>query len=188
MAYHFPLYIARKLGLISDGTFRKPWPAHLGWYVRGYSTEEAEQVWNWVVDTHVNKNWREDTCQILQKHKESGDLTVLVSGTPVPLLQRIAGDIGADHAVGTGLEVRDGKYTGRSSGPACIADNKVSLTRAYMELNGIDIDYDASFAYADSVSDQHMLEMVAHPVATYPDEGLRQLAQDRVWQIFPPNS
>lgn len=188
MAYHYPFYFASKLGLISDGRFREPWSAHLGWYVRGYSIEGAEQVWNWVVDNQVNKNWREDTCQILHKHKEEGDLTILVSGTPMPLLQIIVEDIGADHAVGTDLEIRDGMFTGRSSGPACIGDNKVFLTRAYLERNGIAIDYDASYAYADSISDQHMLEMVAHPVATYPDEALGQLAQDRGWQIYPENN
>ena len=185
MAYHFPLYIFRRMGVISDSTFRKPWPAHLGWYVRGYTLEEAKHVWNWVADTQVSNNWRQDTCQILKQHREDGFLTVLVSGTPVPLLQRLAKDIAVDQVVGTDLEVHEGRYTGRSSGPACIADNKVTLTQAYMERNGIEIDYGCSYAYADSISDSYMLEMVAHPVATYPDEGLRQIALERHWQIFP---
>jgi len=185
MAYHFPIYIAWKLGIISDGTFRKPWPAHLGWYIRGYTIDEADQVWNWVANTLVSKNWRQDICQILRQHREDGVLTVLVSGTPVPLLQQIAKDIGAAHSVGTGLEVQNGHYTGRSSGPPCIAHNKVTLTRAYLINNKIDVDYEASYAYADSTSDRHMLEMVAHPVATYPDEGLRQIALEHGWEIFP---
>ncbi len=185
MAYHYPLYILLRLGIISDGTFRKPWPAHLGWYVRGYTIEQAEHVWNWVADTKVKNYWRQDTCQILNQHREDGYLTVLVSGTPVPLLERLAGDIKADHVVGTGLEVEDGRYTGRSSGPACIADDKVTLIQTYMERTGIEIDYSVSYAYADSKSDRYMLEMVAHPVATYPDEGLRQIAMKNNWQIFP---
>jgi HAD superfamily hydrolase (TIGR01490 family) len=185
MAYHFPLYILMRLGIISDGTFRKPWPAHLGWYIRGYTLEEAEQVWNWVAETKVKNNWRLDTCQILSQHKFDGYLTVLVSGTPVPLLKRLAKDIGADHVVGTDLEVKDGRFTGRSNGPACIADDKVILTQAYLEQKGIEVDYSNSYAYADSVSDHYMLEMVAHPVATYPDEGLRKIAVEKNWQIFP---
>jgi phosphoserine phosphatase len=27
--------------------------------------------------------------------------------------------------------------------------------------------------------------MVGHPVATYPDDGLRPIALERGWQIFP---
>lgn len=185
MAYHYPLYILLKLGIISDGTFRKPWPAHLGWYIRGYTIEQSENVWNWIAETKVKNHWRQDTCQILSQHKEDGYLTVLVSGTPVPLLQRLAKDIGADHVVGTDLEIKEGIYTGRSNGPACIADDKVTLTQGYLNREGIEIDYSASYAYADSVSDRFMLEMVTHPVATYPDEGLRKIAVENNWQIFP---
>jgi phosphoserine phosphatase len=83
------------------------------------------------------------------------------------------------------LEVKDGRFTGRSNGPACIADDKVILTQAYLEQKGIEVDYSNSYAYADSVSDHYMLEMVAHPVATYPDEGLRKIAVEKNWQIFP---
>ena len=185
MAYHFPLYIFMKIGMISDETFRKPWPAHLGWYLRGYTLSEADQVWNWVAETQVSQNWRLDTCRILNQHRENGELTVLVSGTPVPLLERLAQDINADHVVGTGLEIKNGIFTGRSSSPACIGDNKISLTQIYMEQQGIEIDYGGSYAYADSISDQHLLAMVGNPIATYPDEALRQYAIEHGWQIFP---
>ncbi|MGB7095032.1 MAG: HAD-IB family hydrolase [Anaerolineales bacterium] len=185
MTYHFPLYILRKIGVISDQAFRKPWPAHLGWYLRGYTLSEADQIWDWVAETKVRKTWRADTCQILNQHHEKGEMTVLVSGTPVPLLKRLAEDIHADHVVGTELEIKEGIFTGRNSSPACIGDNKVILIRIYMEQKGFKIDYGASYAYADSVSDQYLLTMVGNPVATYPDEALRQIAIERGWQIFP---
>lgn len=185
MAYHYPIYIAYRMSIISDGTFRKPWPAHLGWYVRGYRIEEADQVWSWVVETLVKKIWRNDTCQLLHRRRKEGFFTVLVSGTPAPLLERISQEIEADYCIGTGLEIEAGKYTGRSRGPACIGEQKVILTRKYFESIGIVIDDKASYAYADSVSDKDLLEMVGNPVATYPDEKLRQIAIQRNWQIFP---
>jgi len=61
------------------------------------------------------------------------------------------------------------------------------LTQEYLQENGIEIDLEASYAYADSISDQQLLAMVGNPVATYPDEGLKRLATERGWQIFPPN-
>jgi HAD superfamily hydrolase (TIGR01490 family) len=186
MAYHMPLYFLRKLGIISEGAYRRPWPAHLGWYVRGFTLAEGDQVWDWVTEEYMHQHWRNDTCQLLSQHRANGEITVLVSGTPVPLLKRIAEKIGADHAVGTALEVINGRFTGRSAGPACIDDTKVILTYQYMEKSGIDIDYSASHAYADSISDQSILEIVGFPVATYPDEDLLELAQERGWQIFPP--
>lgn len=185
MAYHFPLYILLRMGLISDGAFRKPWPAHLAWYLRGYTLEQADLIWNWISDVKVKNTWRMDTCGLLRQHKEDGYLTILVSGTPAPLLERLAKEIGADHGIGTEFEIRGGRFTGKSSGPACIADNKVTLTAAYLNRNQINIDYQASYAYADSISDRFMLELVANPVATYPDEALMKLAMERNWRIFP---
>jgi len=146
---------------------------------------EANQVWDWVAETQVSQSWRADTCQILNQHCEQDDITFLVSGTPVPLLERLARDVGADHVVGTELEIRDGTFSGRNSSPACIGDSKVTLTQKYLQDRGIEIDYGASHAYADTISDQYMLAMVGHPVATYPDEALRQMANQRGWLIFP---
>lgn len=185
MAYHYPLYIFYKMGLISEGAYRKPWPSHLGWYLRGYSVVEADQVWYWVIENFMNQYWREDTCQVLEKHRRDGHITVLVSGTPTPLLERIGEKIGVDHTVGTDLEIREQYYTGRSLGDACIDENKVNLTYQYMDQHGIDIDYQASYAYADSISDLSILNIVGHPVATYPDERLRDLALKQGWEIYP---
>jgi hypothetical protein len=48
------------------------------------------------------------------------------------------------------------------------------------------VDLSASYAYADSISDLQLLEMVSNPVAVYPDERLRQVARDRGWGYFHP--
>lgn len=186
MAYHYPLYIFYKFSLVSESSYRKPWPAHLGWYIRGFTVDEANQVWDWVIENYINHDWREDICEVLEKHRTNSHLTCLVSGTPVPILDRIAEKIGIDHAVGTVLEIRNQRYTGRSLGEACINENKVTLTQQYMDHHGIQIDYEASYAYADSISDLPMLNNVGHPTATYPDERLRALALERGWAIHPP--
>jgi phosphoserine phosphatase len=38
--------------------------------------------------------------------------------------------------------------------------------------------------YSDSINDLPLLEKVAHPVATNPDERLRAIAQERGWRIL----
>jgi HAD superfamily hydrolase (TIGR01490 family) len=184
-AYHFPYYALRKAKMISEGAFRRPWAAHLAWYVRGYTPEEAGQVWDWVVEEFVKDHWRWDTRAILDDHRSSGDTVVLVSAGPAPLLHRIAREIDADHVVGTELELRDGQFSGRSLEPICIDENKATLARAYLKGNGLEVDLSTSYAYADSISDLQLLEMVSNPVAVYPDERLRQVARDRGWGVFP---
>jgi HAD superfamily hydrolase (TIGR01490 family) len=183
--YHFPLYLLRRMKLISEGSFRKPWAAHLAWYFRGYSVEYAEQIWEWVVAQGLKYYWRADTCVILKEHLEKGDLVVLVSGGPLPLLKHIGEYLGTPHVVGTSVEIRNGRYTGRSVEPICFDEHKANLAKAYLDEIMLVVDLDQSYAYADSTADLSMLEMVGTPIVTYPTEELRCIAQERGWRIYP---
>jgi HAD superfamily hydrolase (TIGR01490 family) len=184
-AVHTPYYLLHKRGLISQVAFRTPWAAHLAWYFRNYSEAQAGEVWDWVVWDYLSSRWREDTRTMLDRHRYAGDLVMLVSAGPAPLLKRIAAELGADHIIGTDFEIRNGRYTGRSLKPICIDENKSVLTRAYLEKLGEKVDLEMSYAYADAVSDLALLEMVGNPVAVYPGESLRTIATERGWRVFP---
>lgn len=185
LAVHYPLYFVRRLRLISEGSFRAPWAAHLAWYIRGYTLEQAEEVWEWIVTEFLVYHWHADSRALIDKHLKSGDLVMLVSSGPLPLIRRIAQELGAGHAIGTDFEVRNGRYTGRSLDPICIDEYKASLTRAYLHKKMLEVDLSQSYTYADSTADLHLLEMVAHPVAVHPDENLRKVALQRGWKVFP---
>jgi HAD superfamily hydrolase (TIGR01490 family) len=184
-AYHMPYYLLLKARLISQGAFRRPWAAHLAWYLRGYTWEEANIAWDWVVEEFLSHHWRQDTRRLLDDHRNAGDMVLLVSAGPQPLLERIAQEVGAGHVVATEFEQRNGRYTGRSLEPVCIDENKAVLAKAYLERKRIVVDFKSSFAYADAISDLHLLEMVGNPVAVYPDEELKMAAVERGWRIFP---
>jgi HAD superfamily hydrolase (TIGR01490 family) len=185
LAAHYPLYFVRRLRLISESAFRAPWAAHLAWYLRGYTPEQAQKVWDWIVTEFLVRHWRADSRALIDEHLAAGDLVMLVSSGPRPLIQRIAQELGAEHAIGTNFEIRDGHYTGRSLYPICIDEYKATLTQAYLHKEMLNVDLDHSYSYADSIADLQLLEMVAHPVAVYPDENLRKIALQRGWKIFP---
>lgn len=182
---HYSLYIMFKIGLINQVQFRSPWAKHLSWYFKGFTEAEADEMWDWVVTNRISKIYRDDVLLILEKHKAAGDSIFLVSGGPVGLLERLAQEIGADYAVGTMHEVKDGKYTGRAASDPCQGINKEKFSKHVARKEGLDIDYQASYAYADSMSDINLFEMVGHPVAVYPDKQLRAVAEEKGWEIYP---
>jgi HAD superfamily hydrolase (TIGR01490 family) len=182
---HYPLYFLRRLGLISESAFRAPWAAHLAWYVRGYTPRQAEAVWIWAVEQFLAQYWRQDTRHLLEEHLQSRDTVMLVSAAPQPLVQHIACEMGAHYAVGTRFKLRGGRYTGGVVPPVVIDEGKAQATQSVIHAQGLSVDLSASYAYADSISDSSFLEMVGHPVAVYPEEGLRLLASQRGWRIFP---
>ena len=185
---HYPLYYLRRFGLISESAFRSPWAAHLAWYVRGYTPQEAEAIWDWVVKEFLSNHWRMDARRLLDDHRTRGDPVMLVSAGPQPLLERIAREVGASHVVATEFELREGCYTGHSLEPVCIDENKAALAKAYLDRRDIEVDFLASYAYADAISDLHLLDMVGNPVAVYPDEELGRVAKERGWKVFPADS
>lgn len=181
--YHAPHYLLHKAGLISQSRFRKAWAAHLAWFIRGYTPEEAQPIWDWVAQHYLTQVWRADGLEQIKQHKAAGELVVLVSAGLTPLQAAIARHVGADLAVGTDPALRNGRYTGGLAGPVCIDEQKAVLAKAAMLAGGHEIDYAASTAYADSRSDLEMLEMVGYPTAFYPDEQLKPIAQQRGWAI-----
>lgn len=185
LAGHYPLYFLRRLRLISESAFRAPWAAHLAWYVRGYTPEQAQAVWDWVVERFLARCWRADVRRLLDEHLQAGDAVMLVSAAPQPLVERIAQELGAQYAAGTRFATDNGRYTGRAEPPVVIDEGKAQAAQAVLQAHGLSADLSDSTCYADSISDRPFLEMVGHPVAVYPDNALRLLATQRGWRIFP---
>ncbi len=178
-----PLYGLRKLRLISEEGFRKPWVMRLGWLLRGWTEAEGAAALRWVAEEFIRPTGREEMLAVLREHVAVGHIVVLVSAMLAPALQVLGGPLGVTGTVGTAVEVRAGRFTGRVTPPACLGIEKDRLTRAFLQARGLEIDLPASFAYADSISDRALLEMVGHPVAVWPDPGLAALARERRWEI-----
>jgi HAD superfamily hydrolase (TIGR01490 family) len=179
-----PLFILHKAHLLSQSSFRKPWAAHLMWFIRGDTEEDAQQVWDWTVKEYLGAFWRADGLDLIKQHKAKGDLIVFVSAGPTPLVQRVAKELGADLAVGTQPKLRDGRYTGGIAGEVCLDAQKATLARKALLDDKQDIDLAGSTAYADGATDVALLEMVGNPVAFHPDEQLLPIAKARGWKII----
>jgi HAD superfamily hydrolase (TIGR01490 family) len=156
----------------------------LGGIFEGTSKEEALEVFHWVAD-NIFKSLRSDIVDILHQHKQSEHIVVIVSATFSEFLEVVGQKLGVSNVIGTKLEVINGKYTGKVIKPLCFGENKAKLLKEFINQNGLKIDISSSFAYADSIFDAPLLELVGNPVATYPDEDLRRLAEHSGWRILP---
>ncbi len=183
-AVHYPLYALHKVGFVSQERFRRAWAGDLAWYFRGLTPAALAPVLQ-TAAAFLQRHWRAVGVARLQQHLQRGDPVVLVSAAPEPLLRAIGQALGVEHVVGTRPEVRAGVYTGRSEPPVCIGRHKAERARAYVQAQGWDVDWRAAYAYADAISDLHLLEMAGHPVAIAPDPALAAIARQRGWEIVP---
>ncbi len=181
---HLPGYALRKARLIGEERFRGTWGADLAGLVKGWDAQQLQGLYDYVAHEHVQPHRREDTIGMLAEHRAQGHVTVLVSTGFTEMIAEIGKTIGAEHAVGCDLAMRDGRATGRIVPPVVIGKQKGVAARAKLAALGYEVDYARSFAYADSITDLGLFEIVGNPRPVYADAELRRVAGQRGWEVY----
>lgn len=116
----------------------------------------------------------------IREHKRAGHRVLLLTGALDVVVEPLAEllDVEVDCAH---LLVKEGRLTGDLQAPPPAGEARATLLEEYAARNEIVLS--ESFAYADSLSDLGMLELVGTPVAVNPDARLSQVAGQRGWRI-----
>jgi len=116
----------------------------------------------------------------IREHKRAGHRVLLLTGALDVVVEPLAEllDVEVDCAH---LLTKEGRLTGDLQAPPPAGEARGTLLEEYAAKNGIVLS--ESFAYADSLSDLGMLELVGTPVAVNPDARLSQVAGQRGWRI-----
>ena len=119
--------------------------------------------------------------QATQHHRERGERVVLATSGTIYAARAAQLAFGLDDAIGTELEVLDGRFTGRISGMGYGAAKRDRVVD-WASRNGVDLAQ--STFYTDSISDLALLEQVGHPGIVHPDPPLARLAAARGWPVL----
>ena len=133
----------------------------------------------------VLKDIKKPALDLVQSHQQAGDTVVIVTATNEFVTRPIASAFGVEELIAIDL-VRDaqGEFTGDIAGTPSFREGKVVRVEAWLAARGLTWhDVETTF-YSDSMNDLPLLEKVTHPVATNPDERLRELAIERGWRIL----
>ncbi len=179
-----PLYLLRKIKLASEESYHRPLIARLAWMAKGMTEAEFRAAFEWINNNYLLPHERSEVVARLREHQSKGHVVVLVSAQLYPSLETLGAHYGVSGLVGTKIEMKDGRYTGQILSPVITGADKNRYTREYFSSNNLDIDWEASYAYADSITDTGLFGLVGHPVAVYPDAKLLALAQSKKWEII----
>jgi len=116
----------------------------------------------------------------IREHKRAGHRVLLLTGALDVVVEPLAEllDVEVDCAH---LLLKDGRMTGDLQAPPPAGEARGALLEEYASRNGVTLA--ESFAYADSLSDLPMLELVGTPVVVNPDARLSQVAGQRGWRV-----
>jgi phosphoserine phosphatase len=143
--------------------------------IKDATPEKFNQVAEWVVVNDLWKKRHEDVIGRLEWHAEKGAQVYIASSVYQPAVEAFAKRIGVQ-AIGTPVEFVDGKV--RTATELVASEKKIEKVLSRLGVERVD------FAYGDSALDIPLLEHAYHPVAVYPEDKLRAVAQERGWEII----
>jgi HAD superfamily hydrolase (TIGR01490 family) len=126
---------------------------------------------------------------LVRQHQNAGDDTLIVTATNEFVTRPIAAAFGVEHLIAVDLE-RDtrpgseGWFTSTIRGIPSFREGKVARVEAWLAERDLRLDQVHCTFYSDSINDLPLLEKVNVPVATNPDERLREVAVARGWRIL----
>jgi len=127
----------------------------------------------------------EKSRALVQKHRQNGDLMVIITATNSFVTGPIAREFGIDHLIGTDPEQIAGEFTGRVTGVPSFKEGKVTRMNQWLESRGqCWADFEATWFYSDSHNDLPLMKLVQNPVAANPDPQLQAHAEAHGWPII----
>ena len=141
------------------------------------------------MDEVVHGQLRQKALDLVKRHQDAGDLCCVITATNSFVTRPIVERFGIKHLIATEPATAGNNplanYTGEVKGIPNFREGKVQNLHDWLASQNLSLDrLPYSYCYSDSMNDLPLLEEVSNPVATNPDDRLRQEANKRNWPIL----
>lgn len=176
-----PPYIGTKLKVYPKEKMRnKSMQVYLE-ALKGLTVDELDTYFEEIAHK-MHSKFNKEVLSKLEQHAADDIHIMLVSGAYSPLLHIVTKDMPIDTIIGTDIPVSQRVLNTKM--PLNHVQGIGKNEQIDIALANKEIDWENSFAYADSYSDLPVLELVGNPVAVLPDKRLHLLAKKRQWTIM----
>jgi len=122
---------------------------------------------------------------LLGRHRDQGDVCVIVTATNEFVTAPIARRFGFEHLIATVPEQKEGRFTGRVEGIPSYQEGKITRVDQWLSAQARRRDqFERIWFYSDSINDLPLMQVVSDPIATNPCAQLRAHAIDNQWEIL----
>jgi HAD superfamily phosphoserine phosphatase-like hydrolase len=179
MRAKLPLYIGAKIGVVPKRYFQNRWIEDLPALFTGMTLSDFQsEIATWVVQHELMPKARRNIVAELEAAQKDGARVILASGTYQPVLEVFAAQFGFE-AVGTPLEIADGRLTGRLKSKVNVAEHKIANLLKHVKQVTL------TRAYGDTLPDLPMLEAAQQAVVVAGnDRKLEGIAKERGWRVL----
>jgi len=155
------------------------------WYA-GMTVDEVKRIAHQCFEQNVAPSVYQEGWDAIQLHQSEKHVVILASASTQFIIEPLAVRLGINDFIGTRTCVDGDILINDIEGPLCFKHGKRELLMDYLKL--MDVDWDNSYAYSDSLDDKSLLEMVGNPRVINPNRKFANFAETAGWMILEWNT
>lgn len=129
-------------------------------FLQGTKEEELKEIVKDFYKEHVTQLLYEDGLKAIKDFKDQGFKVYLISASPEFYVNEFYNIEGVDKVIGTKFKMDDGIFTPIVIGKNCKGQEKVKRLMEEIEKDNIEVDFENSYMFSDSLSDLPLLNLV----------------------------
>lgn len=149
---------------------------------KGKTEEEMEALGERLFSHHIARCLFPEAWRLIEAHRLMGHTLVIASSATRFQIQPMARELGIEHVVCTGIQVRKGVLTGRIDGSPAWGEGKADAVRAFARAHRLSLK--RSYGYANGDEDLRFLNTVGLPHAVNPQSRLADAATEASWPVL----
>lgn len=156
-------------------------------FAKSFEGKTAEQLDNFFYQLVLlgKEDIHMDLIKKIKEHQANGDTIIILSGALHPFLKAFVKEVDLDvHVISTELLYDESGLCTGEIGTIINGEKKVDKVLEWIEIHN-NCKKTEIWAYADSESDIPLFRFVQYPIVVNPNEGMKKIANENNWPIFP---
>lgn len=132
-------------------------------FIDGIEENEMKKIVKEFYEKRLSKILYKDAIGMIKKMKAEGYKIYLISASAEFYLRELYNIEEVDKVIGTRFTLENGLHRNQITGENCKGEEKVKRLKEVLKNENIEVDFENSYMFSDSLSDLPLFDLVGHP-------------------------
>jgi len=132
-------------------------------FIDGIEENEMKKIVKEFYEKRLSKILYKDAIGMIKKMKAQGFKIYLISASAEFYLRELYNIEEVDKVIGTRFTLENGLHRNQITGENCKGEEKVKRLKEVLKNESIEVDFENSYMFSDSLSDLPLFDLVGHP-------------------------
>ena len=132
-------------------------------FIDGIEENEMKKIVKEFYEKRLSKILYKDAIGMIKKMKAEGFKIYLISASAEFYLSELYNIEEVDKVIGTRFTLENGLHRNQITGENCKGEEKVKRLKEVLKNENVEVDFENSYMFSDSLSDLPLFDLVGHP-------------------------